>query len=93
MTEIGDNAFKGDTRLTKVTIGASVKKIGKSAFDGCVNLKKVTIKTKKLTAKNIGKNAFRGTPATAIFKCPKGMADSYEEILKQKGASAQATFK
>lgn len=86
VTAIANNAFKGNKKLAKVTIGANVKKIGKNAFNGCKNLKKVIIKTKKLTAKTIGKNAFKGINKKAVVKAPKNKVKSYNKIIKAKGA-------
>ncbi len=40
---IGDNAFKGCSALTSVTIPASITKIGSQAFYNCTNLKDVYI--------------------------------------------------
>ena len=41
--KIGENAFKGCTKLKTVTIGENVEEIGENAFRGCTNLKKVVI--------------------------------------------------
>lgn len=41
-----------------MTIGKSVKTIGKSSFEKCTKLKKITFTTKKLT--KVGKKAFKG---------------------------------
>lgn len=57
VTAIANNAFKKNTKMTKVTIGANVKTIGNSAFQGCTSLKSVTI-PKNVT--KIGKKAFFG---------------------------------
>lgn len=86
VTAIANNAFKGNKKLAKVTIGANVKKIGKNAFKGCSNLKKIIIKTKKLTAKTVGKNAFKGINKKAVVKAPKNKIKSYNKIIKAKGA-------
>lgn len=53
--EIGKNAFKGNKKLTEVTVGSQVKTIAESAFNGCKALKKVTIGS---GVNKIGKNAF-----------------------------------
>lgn len=58
VTAIADKAFKGNKKLTTVTIGRNVKKIGKEAFAGCRNLKKIIVTAGRL--KNIGKSAFKG---------------------------------
>lgn len=42
VTAIEDKAFKGYTKMTKVSIGANVKTIGKSAFSGDKKLKTVS---------------------------------------------------
>jgi len=43
VVEISAKAFKGCTKLSKVTIGNQVKKIGKNAFEKCTALKTVTV--------------------------------------------------
>ena len=55
ITEIGAKAFKGYTKLTKVTIGKNVTTIGKEAFSGCSKITSVTIGT---GLKTILTNAF-----------------------------------
>ena len=55
VTAVADNAFKGNTKLTSVTIGANVTSIGSQAFAGCTNLKSVTIPK---SVETIGKKAF-----------------------------------
>ncbi len=55
ITGIEPNAFSGNEKITKVTIGSNVKKIGKNAFKGCSKLKTVSI-GKNVTL--IGENAF-----------------------------------
>lgn len=90
---IGKNAFKGCTRLKEVTIGENVASIEDQAFYGDKKLKTITIKTKKLTAKTIGKNAFSGSYKKAVVKVPKSKAAAYKKALKSKGISAKAVYK
>lgn len=57
VTEIGDNAFKGNTKVTSISLPSTIKKIGKNAFRSCTKLKKITI-PKNVT--EIGSNVFYG---------------------------------
>lgn len=43
VTEIAEDAFKGNTELTEVTIPGTVTTIGSGAFEGCTNLKAIYI--------------------------------------------------
>ena len=56
VTSIGAKAFKGNKKLTKVTIGKNVKRIKSNAFAGCSALKTVVSKSKVLS--RIDKGAF-----------------------------------
>ncbi len=85
VTAIADNACKGMSKLTKVTIGKNVVKIGKNAFSGCEKLKTIVIKTKLLKAGTVGSNAFRGVHARSSITCPKGLAETYRKLLLKKG--------
>ncbi|MCC8044697.1 MAG: leucine-rich repeat domain-containing protein [Clostridiales bacterium] len=60
VTSIANNAFKNNTKLTKVTISGNVTKIGEGAFRGCTALRTVKIGT---TVKYIGAKAFYGCTA------------------------------
>lgn len=53
VTSIGANAFKGNKKITKVSIGNEIETIGASAFSGCKKLNSVTIgkKVKKIESK------------------------------------------
>lgn len=55
VTSINKNAFKGNKKLTSVTIGRYVETIGDSAFESCTSLTKITIPS---NVKTIGKKAF-----------------------------------
>lgn len=54
-TKINDYAFSKCKSLEKVTIGNSVKSIGKSAFSGCENIKSITVAESVMS---IGEYAF-----------------------------------
>ncbi len=52
---VGNNGFKGETKLKTVTIGNGIKSIGTNAFSGCTNLASVTVPD---SVTDIGKGAF-----------------------------------
>ena len=86
-------AFQNCKRLKTVTLGTRVKKIGSKAFYNCKALKTIKIKTKKLTASNIGSNAFKGINKKAKLWIPKSKFKAYKKILLKKGVSKKMTFK
>lgn len=90
---IGAKAFCQCTSLTKAVISESVSKIGKMAFYGCRKLKNIQIKTRALTSKNVGKNAFRGIYAKAVIKAPKKKLKAYKKLLKGKGIGKKVKVK
>ena len=85
VTDIANNAFKNNKKVTNIKIGKNVTKIGKNAFKNCKNLKKITITSTKLTKKSIGKNAFKGTNGKLVIKVPKNKKKEYAKFLKAKG--------
>ena len=89
---IGSKAFRKCTKLTQLTIGNTVKKIGASAFAGCTALKTVKISSTKLTVNTIGKNAFSRISKKATFKLPKSKLKVYKDILLKKGANKKMKF-
>ena len=93
VTTIENQAFSGCTALTAVVIPEKVKKIGIQAFCGDKKLKTITIKTKKLTAKTVGKKAFSGIYAKAVVKVPKSKLNAYKKLLKSKGIGSKAVYK
>ena len=93
VTSIAKNAFKGCTKLKKVTIGKNVTSIGVKAFYGCKKLKTITIKTKKLKLSKVGKHAFKGIYSKAKVYVPKSKAKSYKTILKKRGAGKKFILK
>ena len=94
---IGDEAFSKCTALKTVTIPASVNRIGKKAFYNCKVLKTITVKTTKLTAKNVGANAWKGVGSKyyskVTIKVPKKKLSAYKKLFKNKGLSPKVKVK
>ena len=85
VTKVANNAFKGCTKLTKVTIGKKIIQIGKNAFNGCKKLKTIIIKATNL--KKIGTKAFKGIKAKASFKvASKKKFKKYKKMIKKADA-------
>jgi hypothetical protein len=82
VTAIAANALKG-TSVTKVRIGANIKKIKKAAFKNCEKLVTIVIKTKKL--KFVGKNVFLGINPAAVIQVPAAKWAAYKTLLEGKG--------
>ena len=57
VTMIGDEAFKGNRNIVKLTMGDGVKTICQYAFSDCRNLKRITLSK---TLEEIGESAFDG---------------------------------
>lgn len=93
VTEIEKKAFFKNTSLKKITIPANIRKIGASAFQGSKKLKTITIKSKKLTKKTVGKNAFKQINPKAKIKVPSNKLKAYKKLLKSKGLPAKASVK
>ena len=91
VTAIANNAFKGNTDLKQVTIGANVTKIGKNAFFGCKKLKKITVKSNVI--KSIGAKAFKKVNAKATVSVPKAKKAAYKKLFKKAGMPAKAKIK
>ena len=85
VASIAKNAVYGKKKLTKVTIGKNVKKIGASAFAYCTKLAAIQIKSTKL--KSVGKSAFNGIKVNAKIKVPAKKLAAYKKKLKGKGQS------
>ena len=93
VTAIFDKAFKGNKKLTTVTIGSNVTKIGREVFSGCKNLKKITVTAGKL--KTISKNAFKdiNKKATITVKGTKKAKAALKKQLKKKSIGYVKTWK
>lgn len=79
VTVIADEAFKNNKKLTKVTIGNNIKKIGASAFENCTKLKTISFK-KPSKLVTIGEKAF--------YKCTSLTSVTIPESVKKLGDSA-----
>jgi hypothetical protein len=92
VTSIANNAFKGNKKLTKVTVGKNVTKIGKNVFSGCKNLKKLTMTAGKL--KTISKNAFKGInkKASITLKGTKKAKTALRKKLKKSSIGYVKTW-
>lgn len=97
VTSIKANAFKGNTKLKKVTIGKNVKSIGAKAFYGCTNLQVINIKTTKLTSSSVGSKAFKKAGSKnykkLLVKVPKSKKKAYKSILIKKGLSKKSKIR
>ncbi|MBR4760047.1 MAG: leucine-rich repeat protein [Lachnospiraceae bacterium] len=89
VVQIDAGAFKNNEKLTQITIGKNVKKIGKEAFCDCKKLKTIIVKTTSLKKKNVGKNAFKGIHTNAKAKVPKKKKSAYGKIFKAKGMNGK----
>lgn len=92
ITSVEASAFNKCTSLIKITIPNKVKKIGKKAFYKCKNLQYIIVKTKKLKANNIGKDAFSSGYANPRVKSDKSVWKQYQNIFTLKGLSNKAVF-
>lgn len=84
---IDTTAFKGNQKMTSVTIGKYVRTIGKQAFYNCKKLKKVTVKSTVIT--KIGKQAFYKNAKTLKFKVPKKKASKYKRLIQKSKVSSK----
>jgi hypothetical protein len=88
VTSISNGAFKKNTKLVTVTVGANVKTIGKDAFNGCKKLKKLTIQSKVVT--KVNKNAFKNIHKKATIKLPKMSSKKLKKYKKKFTGKGQA---
>ncbi len=89
---IGADAFNNCTALVKIIIPPKVAKIGARAFYQCKNLRYMVVKTKKLSAKNIGNNAFGKGSANIRVKTDKTKKKLYSKIFIARGMSEKVIY-
>ena len=93
VTGIANSAFKGNKRVTKITVGSNIKSIGNNVFSGATKLKTIKIKSVKLTSKTVSKNAFKGLKGTTTIKVQKKKLKAYKKLFKSKGLSSKVKVK
>ncbi len=89
VTSIADKAYSG-RKITKVTIGKNIQKIGKKAFANCKKLKTVIIKSVKV--KSVGKQAFYKTNEKIRVKLGRKVVKKYRKMLTKGKISSKAKY-
>ncbi len=89
VTTIANNACLGK-KITKVTIGKNIQKIGRKAFANCKKLKTVIFKSVKL--KSVGKQAFYKTNQKVRVKLGRKVVKKYRKMLTKGKISSKAKY-
>ena len=79
--ELEDGAFAGLETLNRITLPASLTKIGAHAFDGCTGLREVVIQAKTMTG--IGEAAFMGCTELKSIVIPDGITEIADSTFDQ----------
>lgn len=80
VTSIAAEAFKGNTKITSVTISSNVKTIGDEAFAGCTSLKKVVVPA---SVTEIGDKAFYGCKKVETVTIGKNVTTINESAFEK----------
>ena len=91
VTSVCERAFRSNKKVTKVSLGSRVDKIGKEAFANCRNIKVLYIYSPRLKASDIGENAFKGINKRVKISVPKAKMKEYKELFLEKGLSKQTS--
>lgn len=89
VTEIGDNAFKNCTGLTRVVLPNSITSIGKNAFYGCTGLTSIEIPN---NVKSIGASAFAGCTGLTSITIPNSVTSMDGNVFYGCTALANVTL-
>ena len=89
VTKIGAQAFKGNTKLTSVTIGSNVTNINESAFYGCTKLAAVTFGT---SLARIDKNGFYNCTSLTNVEFPNGLKSFGQYAFCGSGLTCDLVF-
>ena len=84
LTTISDNAFKGCTGLTSITIPNNVMTIGVEAFNGCTGLTYVYCDVTNVPA--LGTQAFNAINDKAVLFVPSSAVEAYQQADGWKDA-------
>ena len=84
VTAVSTYAFLDCDKLTSITIGANVKKIGASAFSGCKGVKTLVIQSRLLTKAGV-KNCLKGSSVETII-VPDGTEKAYAKLFAKENS-------
>ena len=79
ITKVGEDAFKGQQKITEITLPSTVKSIGKRAFYGCKDLKNITFAKK---ANATGRTPLMSRDSTVV-EIPTTIEEVGEEAFAQ----------
>lgn len=86
VNQIGTEAFKDNTSITKVVVPSSITYIGSSAFSGCTSLTSVIISSK---ASFVGSYAFKDCVKLSDIKINQNLPSSVNGIFDNSGKDVQ----
>lgn len=89
MTEIGEEAFRGCSKLTSITLPDTVTSIGKHAFWGCSGLTELHLPA-NVTA--IEEGAFRGCSSLTEVELPSGITSISKTMFQSCSSLENITF-
>ena len=89
VTSIGNEAFKGCTSLTSVSLSNTVASIGSSAFSGCTGLTAIDIKE---GLESIGANAFYQCSSLAAITLPESLTTLGSTVFRGCNALTSVTI-
>ena len=89
VTSIGDEAFKGCTGLTSVSVASTVASIGRAAFSGCTGLTAIDVKE---GLESIGANAFYECSNMSSFTIPESVTSIGSTAFRKCNALTSITI-
>ena len=90
VTEVANGALKGKTKITKITVGSNVKKIGDKAFDGCSKATKISL-GKNVTS--IGTEVFGNCSALNELTLPANTITLGKKFMNKCNPKMKLTIK
>lgn len=82
LTEIGDYAFQGDSKLSEISLPEGISKINNNTFEGCSSLKTMQLPT---SVSSIGEHAFENCTALSSIKLSDYTTDIAKFAFKGSG--------